>query len=216
MPTLEETLKPFDDRLLAAEDDDKTGIQLERSQAEGEFYRGQLTQRDIEGWRAVAAGKYPSAFGTMIVGATQEEIEASAKASHDAVRAAIEADRAAGVAAVAAAAAAAPPPAAPVDAQAAAAQGWGEPTGSAGQPPIAGELAELDGIHKGLREAYPGNKLGGTPPKPGSRVAAGKSSKVLNDLGSEDRLVELRMGSVFDQMIHNAENKAPGRAPAGQ
>lgn len=212
MPELAEVLAPIQVRLEAAPDEEKPGIQLELAQAEGNWYKDQIAQRDIDSWKTGATGKYPRAIASMISGATQEEIEASAKASHEAVQAQVDA---------AVAAAAVPPPAAPpaapaVDPQAAAAAAYGQPTGSAGPPPVAGEIAELDNIHKGLREAYPGNRNGPTPPKPGSRNAGGKASKILNELGDEDRITELRLGPVFDQMVNNASNKAPGRVPASQ
>lgn len=190
-------LKPFQDRLAAATDEEKPGIELELERAKSGFFEAQVQVSNVKGWTVAALAKYPKAFPGALVGATEAEIEEAAKASHEHVEAQL-----------AAAATAIPPPAAPPAApkpsNAAAQQGYGTPTGSGGRPPANKDIQEIDRIHDGLREAFPRNGRG-------QKGALG-SAKIKP--GDDLKIAGLRLDPEFDKLEKNYAGRS-GWNPAG-
>ena len=82
----EDAIKAKYTALIAEAGDDQLAAlqhQVAMSNEISEFYRGEVRAKDVLGWKSAALSKFPRARMDEVRGDTVEELEASAKASHD-------------------------------------------------------------------------------------------------------------------------------------
>ncbi len=185
----------FDPLIAAAPDEQKPDLRLQKAEATSEFYHDQAAVANRNAWTVAALAKYPRAMPAAITGSTEEEVEASAKASHDFVQAAIDAANKPPEETP-------PPGTPPADPGQQGRDAYGAPSGG-GQPgPDDPAVKDLSDLHAGLREAYP---------KGGSPVLTG-TAKLKR--GDDERIARLRLDPDWDAMTDQAAITGGPPAPA--
>jgi hypothetical protein len=201
MTDLQQLEREWDQRIAAAEEEDRPQLRLERAEAIGQHWQRVAAASTRQGLLTEILAQYPRARIPEVVGNTREEIEASAKQSHDAIQAMIDEELAK----------AQPTPEqiqAREEAEARAAWGGSGTAGAGGTAPDPA-TAELDDKWDGLREAYPQD----------GPTGAGVTYSGKLKPGDDERIARLRLDPEWDQMqeahvVRGLPPKPPPTRPA--
>ncbi len=195
--------REWDARIAAADEEDRPQLRVDRAEAITAYWRNKSAEGDRQQLIVSATAQYPKARIAEITGSTAEEIEASAKASHEAIQAMIDAEIAATQ---------------PTEEQRQAAEeqaaqnAWGTAGGTAGAGatppnPVEGEIQRM---HDGLREIVP---EGGVP----AEVGGVQNSTQLKP-GDNDRLADIALAG-YGEALEARHGRRPVRpspqAPGG-